>query len=119
MTNPGLREPQLSPLDQIRLAEADVTRKVAIAREDSEHTLANAKAQAKIILDKARESGKRRGQSQYREIVSEAEEMARVILAESDHLAEELQQKGIRYMDSAVRQIENIITGMEEDLAGK
>jgi vacuolar-type H+-ATPase subunit H len=117
MTNPALREAQLSPLDQIRLAEADVTRKIAMARKDREHTLTKAKAQAKVLLDEARESGKRKGQTQYREIVSEAEEEARAILAESDHRAEEIRQKGIRYMDIAIRQVVNIITGMEEGAA--
>ena len=117
MTNPTLRDPQLSPLDQIRLAEADVTRKIAMAREDREHTLTKAKAQAKILLEEAQESGKRKGQTQYREIVSEAEEEARAILAESDHRAEEIRQKGTRYMDFAIRQVVNIITGMEEGAA--
>ena len=117
MANPAQGEAQLSPLDQIRLAEAAVTRKIAIARTDKEHTLANAKAQAKILLDEARENGKRTGRTQYREIVSEAEEEARAILAGSDHRAEEIRRKGSRYMDIAVRQVVNIITGMEEDVA--
>lgn len=117
MTNPVQREAQLSPLDQIRLAEAEVTRKIAIARKDREHTLANVQAQAKILLDEARENGKRTGRTQYREIVSEAEEEARAILAESDHRAEEIRRKGSRYMDIAVRRVVNIITGMEEDTA--
>jgi vacuolar-type H+-ATPase subunit H len=112
-------ETQLSPLDQIRQAEADVTRKVAMAREDSEHKLAEAKAQAKTRLAKARKSGKRKGQAQFREIVSEAEEVTRAILAESDHWAEELQQKGIRYMDYAVRQVVDIVSGMEEGVADR
>lgn len=115
MTKSALGEGHLSPLDQIRLAEADVTRKIAIARKDREHTLANAKVQAKILLDEARESGKRKGQLEYREIVSEAEEEARVILAGSDHRAEELRRKGSRYMDIAIRRVVNIITGMEEE----
>jgi vacuolar-type H+-ATPase subunit H len=115
MAHPAQGETQLSPLDQIRLAEAAVTRKIAIARKDREHTLANAKAQAKILLDEARESGKRTGQTQYREIVSEAEEEARAILAESDHRAEEIRQKGSQYMDIAIRRVVNIITGMEEE----
>lgn len=114
MTNPAFGEAQLSPLDQVRLAEADVTRKVAVAREDSEHTLTKAKAQAKILLDEARESGKRKGQTQYREIVSEAEEEARAILAGVDHRVKELRREGSRYMDIAVCQVVNIITGMEE-----
>jgi vacuolar-type H+-ATPase subunit H len=115
MTNPIPRETQLSPLDKIRLAEADVTRKIAMARKDGEHTLTKAKTQAQIIVEEAQESGKRKGQTLYRDIVSEAEEEARAILAESDHRAVEIQRKGFRYMDIAVRQAVNIITGMEED----
>lgn len=117
MTNPIASEAQLSPLDQIRQAEADVTRKIAMAREDNERTLADAKAQVRMLLDRAKESGHRKGEAQYRGIVFEAEEVARAILAESDHWADELQQKGVRTMDSAVRQVVNIITGMEEDKA--
>lgn len=115
MAIPAQGEAQLSPLDQIRLAEATVTRKIAIARKDREHTLANAQVQAKILLDESRESGTRKGQIQYREIVSEAEEEAIAILAEADHRAEEIRQKGSRYMDIAVRRVVNIITGMEDE----
>ena len=114
MANPSLGEAQLSPLDQIRMAEAEVTRKIAVAREGSEHTVINAKAQAKLLLDEARKSGERKGQAQYQEIVSEAKEEAKAILAGADHQVKELRRKGNRYMDIAVRQVVNIITGMEE-----
>lgn len=114
MTNPTLDDVKLSPLDQIRLAEADVTRKIAIAREERERTLAYASEEAKKLLDEAQESGKRKGITRYREIIDEAEEKAQAILAGSEHQAEELRRKGSWSMDIAVRRVIHIITGMEE-----
>jgi vacuolar-type H+-ATPase subunit H len=113
MTNPALREAQLSPLDQIRIAEADVTRKIAAAREQREHLLAKAKARANELLNEAEESGRREGQIAYREIVAKAEEEAKAILAGANHRAKELRRAGNRQMDTAVRQVVNIVTGME------
>ena len=119
MANPEVGEAQLSPLDQVRLAEANVTRQVAAALENSEQSIKKAKAQAKLLLDEARQKGEREGQIQYREIVSEAEEKARAVRADADHEAEELRLRGSRKMDIAVRRVVNIVTGIEEDEAGE
>lgn len=119
MANPAEGEAQLSPLDQVRLAEANVTRKVAAAHDNSEHSLTDAKAQAKLLLDEARQNGERKGQIQYREIVSEAEEKARAVRAGADQQVEELRQKGGQKIGVAVRRVVNIITGIEEDEAGE
>ena len=119
MANPAAGEAQLSPLDQVRLAEANVTRKVAAALKNREHSLTKTKAQAKLLLDEARQRGEREGQIQYREIVSEAEEKARAVRAGANHEAEELRLRGSRKMGVAVRRVVNIITGIEEDEAGE
>ena len=115
MANPALGEAQLSPLDQVRLAEANVTRMVAAALENNEHTLMEAKAQAKLLMDEARQNGEREGRNQYREIISGAEEEARAVRAVAVHRAEELRKKGNRRMNIAVHRVINIITGMEEE----
>ena len=119
MANPAGGKAQLTPLDQIRLAEVNVTRKVAAALENSDHSLTNAKTQAKLLLDEARQKGKHKGQIQYREIISEAEEKARAVRAGADQQVEALRQKGGRKMGAAVRRVVNIIAGSEEDEAGK
>ena len=113
MINPGQRDAHLSPLDQIRLAEADVTRKIAKVREDHERILTNAQTQAKEMVVAAEESGQREGETQYREIIFEAEEEAKAILAGAKHQATALRRKGNRHMDTAVRQVVNIVTGMD------
>ena len=105
---------QLSPLDQIRAAEADVTRKIAKARKDREHILAKTRAQANEMMIEAQENGQREGQLQYRQILSVAEEEAKAILAEAKQRAYELQHQSSQYMDTAVRHVVNIVCGMEE-----
>jgi vacuolar-type H+-ATPase subunit H len=105
---------QLSPLDQIRAAEADVTRKIAKARKDREHILAKTRAQANEMMIEAQESGRLEGQRQYRQILSEAEEDAKAILAEAKQCAQELQHQGSQYLNTAVRHVVIIVCGMEE-----
>jgi vacuolar-type H+-ATPase subunit H len=63
---------ELSPLDQIRLAEAEITRKTVVARENAERRLAEALTQAARIKKQAREAGTRVGNVQYKDIVARA-----------------------------------------------
>lgn len=102
---------ELSPLDQIRMAEANVARKIALSRELAEIRVAQAGFQARLLVDEARESGKRDGQARYQEIISTAEEEARAILAESHARVETLRCEGIRRMDMAVDQVVETLVG--------
>lgn len=106
---------ELSPLDQIRLAEAEITRKVVAAREDSERRLADARVQATRIKRQARESGTHAGKIQYKEIVARAEEEARAITAHGQNQAENLHQKGRSRMELAVEYAVSIVLGLDKD----
>ena len=114
MTSSGHDETPLSPLDQIRLAEAEVTRQVAAARQDCEEILVAAKAEAQALLDNAQARGQRRGQARCREIIAEAEEAARAIQAAAEHSAKTLRGQGKSGMDFAIHQVVDIVTGMSE-----
>ena len=106
---------ELSPLDQIRLAEAEITRKNVAARENAERLLAEARTQATRIKKQAQEVGTRTGKVQYKEIVSRAEEEARAIIANAQNQADTLQQKGYSRMEMAVEYAISIILGLEKD----
>jgi len=103
----------LSPLDQIRLAEAEITRKVVAARESSEHNAANARKQAVLLKKQADEKGKREGQIRYKETIAKAEEQAKVIIAQAQHEADNLRGNGQARMEQAVHEALNIILGMK------
>jgi vacuolar-type H+-ATPase subunit H len=103
----------LSPLDQIRLTEAEITRKTVVAREDAERRLAEARRQAAKIKKRAREEGTRAGKVQFKEIVSTSEEEARAITAQAQNQANTLQQKGRTRMEMAVDYAVNIVLGLE------
>lgn len=104
----------LSPLDQIRQTEADVARQIASAREEAGDTVTQAKTQAKDLLDEARQSGNRGGEKRYKEIISDAEEEARLIVAQAHKRAEHLQRKGGQRLAVGVRRALNIVIGLEE-----
>ena len=104
-------ETELSPLDQIRMAEANVARKIALSRELAEIRVAQARFQARLLVDEARESGKRDGLARYQEIISKAEEEAGAILAESHARVEMLRCEGNRRMDTAVDQVVETLLG--------
>ena len=105
---------ELSPLDQIRLAEAEITRKTVAALENTEHRLAEARMQAARIKKQAREEGTRTGKVQYKEIVSRAEEEAHTIIAYAQNQADILQQKGRIRMEMAVEYAVSIILGLNK-----
>ena len=103
----------LSPLDQVRLVEAEITRKVFAARESSERSAANARIQAALLKKQAEENGKREGQIRYKEMIAKAEEQAEVIIAQAQHEAEGLRENGHTLMEQAVNEALNIILGMQ------
>jgi vacuolar-type H+-ATPase subunit H len=105
----------LSPLDQVRLVEAEITRKVVAARDTSEHKAADARAQAKLIKKEAAEKGARAGQIRYKETVAKAEEQAQVIIAQANREADDLRQTGQHRMEQAVSEALKIILGVKGD----
>ena len=104
---------ELSPLDQIRLVEAEITRKVVAARDASEHKAAAARAQAALIKKEAETQGIREGQIRYKDTVAKAEEQAQVVIAQANHEADDLRQRGKLRMDSAVNEALNVILGVK------
>ena len=103
----------LSPLDQIRLVEAEIARKIVTARETSERAVAEARAQAARLKKEAREAGAREGQIRYKEIVSKAEEEAQAIVGRAHNQASDLRQKGQARMDAAIQDAVNIVLGLK------
>ena len=105
----------LSPLDQIRFCEAEITRRIAAARQSAEESLAGARSEAASLKKQAKERGLQRGQSQCQEIISKAEENAKVTVVQARQRSEELSQRGRRRIEEAVRKAANIIVGLEAD----
>ena len=101
----------LSPLDQIRLAEAEITRKIVTAREASEHAVDRARSQAAQIKKEARDSGIRDGQILYKRIVFKAEEEAHTIVAHAHNQAEELGRRGQTRIETAIQEAMSMVLG--------
>jgi vacuolar-type H+-ATPase subunit H len=102
----------LSPLDQIRLAEAEITRKVVTAREAVERAIVEARTQATLLKKQAQETGTREGQICYKEIVAGAEEEARGLVAHAHDRASVLRLKGQARMEAAIREAVSIVLGL-------
>lgn len=103
---------ELSPLDQIRRTEAEVTRQIAAAREASKLTVREATLKADALLADARNLGRRQGQKRYQEIITASEEKARSLVAEASSQAEILRSQGARRMVSAVDWAVRFILGI-------
>jgi vacuolar-type H+-ATPase subunit H len=103
----------LSPLDQIRLAEAEVTRKIVSAREASEHAIVEARAQAALLKKQAHDAGALEGQIRYKEIVSRAEEEARAIVEHAHKQADKLRWNGQARMEVAIQEVTGIVLGLK------
>jgi vacuolar-type H+-ATPase subunit H len=105
----------LSPLDQIRLVETEITRRIIAARERAERSVENARAQAVLIRKQAREKGEREGKVRYKEIVAKAGEEAKMIVAQAQHEMGALRRKQQSRMEQAVRVALNVVLGAKED----
>ena len=106
-------ENDLSPLDQIRLVESEMARRITAARAAADQSLVNARAQTTQRKNEARETGIREGQVLYKESVAKAEEEARSLSAQAQIQAAELRQKGHLRMDAAVRLTINVVLGRQ------
>ncbi|MDT8306159.1 MAG: hypothetical protein RRC07_09500 [Anaerolineae bacterium] len=104
----------LSPLDQIRQAEADSARRVAGCREGAERAAARAREQARALVEAEREAGQREGQAQYRRLMLRAQDEVRVICLDSQKRVAELQRAEVELMGAAVTRVLAIITGIAE-----
>ena len=76
-----------SPLDEVRRAEAEVTRRVAAAHRAVEAAVQEAQAQSEGIKHHAFEIGQREGQAQYHEDISRAQDEAHALVAQAQRRA--------------------------------
>lgn len=112
-TTPDL---DLSPLDQIRQTEAEVTRKIAAARKAAEQILEDARRQVAALKQEARDAGTREGDARYRAMISKAEEDARALVEEAQYQAKLLRRRGQRRMPVAVSSAVNFVINLAEDV---
>ncbi len=112
-TEPSSQE--LSFLDQIRQAEAEVTRRIAVANEAAHQRVANARSQVTQMINLAREAGQSEGQARYQQIINQAEAEAQDIIAKAEEQAKELRRQGITEMSQVVELAVNFITEQAEE----
>jgi vacuolar-type H+-ATPase subunit H len=105
---------KLSPLDQIRQAEAEVARRVAGRREAAELTLAQAREHGQALVEAEIEAGQRDGQAQYRRLILRAQDEVRAVHQEGQKHVATIQQNEHNLMDVAVRHVLAIIMGEGE-----
>jgi hypothetical protein len=110
MSEPTI-EDTLSPLDQIRQVEAEMTRKTIAARTRTDQRLADARAEATLLKKQARESGEQKGRIRYKQVIAEAETQTEMILAHAEEEAANLRRKGDARMERAIDEAVNIVLG--------
>jgi vacuolar-type H+-ATPase subunit H len=115
MVLPTTGSEELSPLDQIRQTETNITRQIAAARVSAGRSAEEARLQAEQIKHQAQEDGRRKGQAVYQEILLRAEEEAQAILSQEKHRSAQMQQTAEKRMDSAVSLAVKIVIGFENN----
>jgi vacuolar-type H+-ATPase subunit H len=106
---------ELSPLEQIRQAEAEVTRRVAAVREAGERSITEARHKAQRTILEARQQGELEGEARRKEIIAGAEEEAQEMTVQAQRRAELIRQRGRGVMESALEAALSVILG---DCAG-
>ena len=104
-------EIEFSPLDQIRQAEAEITRQVAAARQSAAHNLDLARKEAAHLVAQAREDGQQEGQARCQEIIEAAEIEAKHLVDQAQALVDERSRVGTQRMELAVQQIVDRVIG--------
>jgi len=104
---------ELSPLDQIRLVEAEVARQLVAAREAGEGKVAKVHVHAEQIIYAARDAGRKEGEGHYKNIILNAEEEAQTIIARAHHRVAELKQRGKQRMPALTLIAIDTVTGLK------
>ena len=116
---PMKKKDNLSPIEKIRQAEAEITRQIAAARETAEGSLQAAKIQAERLHAEAIQQGKREGEKLYRLKLDQAREAAAQIVSEANKRAVEMRQNSISNMDDVIQQALYYLLNLQTDQAGK
>lgn len=106
---------ELSPLDQIRKAELEATRRIAEARGTAEQAITRAHSQAELLRIQACEAGQREGQAHYQEIIAKAEQQAKDLISLAHKRAEDLRRTGELRMGVGVSYAIKLILDLEEE----
>ena len=104
----------LSPLDQVRLVESEITRQLTAARVDAEQRIAQARLHTEQRKREAAEQSKQEGQALLKERIALAEEEARVIKAQTSRKSVELKNKGRQRMKEAVQFAVGFVIGLHK-----
>lgn len=110
-----LRNNQLSPLDQIRYAEAEITRRIAASRVVAKKIVADANERSVEELKNARNSGQREGEVNYSKILSEASEEAEEILIRAQNQCTEITNRGKERMEYALQCALHLIIAQKKE----
>jgi vacuolar-type H+-ATPase subunit H len=103
------------PLDQIRRAELEVARQIAVSRETLESARRTVEAQAADLKRQAQETGRHESQSQYDNIIAEAHGEAEALLAQARQRADDLRYRGNARMDRAVLHAVSLVIGKADE----
>jgi len=104
---------ELSPLDQIRNTEAEITRKIAAAQEKSKQKIAQAQREAQELLKMAKDKGYLHGQVRGKEILAKTEVEAKAIVEKANKQAENFRARGQKQMGVVVQFAMEFILGVE------
>lgn len=100
-----------SPLEIIRHMEAEMTRRLAAARETAVSKITVVEQQARELVRQAEAQGQREGEAQRQTVLDETEQEAESILAHAQAQAEVLRNVSQAQVETAVTQAVMIITG--------
>ena len=105
----------LSPLDQIRQAEAESARQVTLAKSASDQEVEQARQQAAELVEEARREGLKEGIAKQKTLLGEASEAAEACLAAAQLRAENILSRKMELLETAVDDVLCIVLGEIED----
>lgn len=104
-----------TPLEQIRLAEAEISRQIAAARQSAEQIVADAHRQAATLKEDALDAGHLAGQKAAQEHLAQIQTEASRMIAQAQVRTEESNQYGVEHIDAAVKYAVLFVIGLPEE----
>ena len=104
-----------TPLEKIRLAEAEVSRQIAAARQAAEEIVADAHRQAATLKEDALDAGHLAGQKAAQEHLAQIQTEASRMIAQAQVQTEASSQHGVEHIDAAVKYAVLFVIGLPEE----
>lgn len=103
-----------NPLEKIRLAEAESSYQITMARKSAEQAIIDAHQQAAKLKEHAKQEGRLAGEKAAQDYLNRVQSETRRIAVQAQIRAEEMSRMGVENFDAVVKYAVSFVIGLLE-----